>query len=229
MRGLNLMNDKQRDAIVGFTPHTKHSAIQMVMAHGREKRNIQFVKTTRGIDALLRRYHSLEAVGDAIAAGDPEIDIETSGRIIGGTHKLYLTAKGETAYRVQLVQVVRNPDGSEKERREASKAQANINTDIPLRWTGREFPKAEALRKFIFTRNYQLRHTSGLSYDFLYDMAKQLHERNVMMLVGAGKKGNEPVVLSLGGTSYRGFLEGRVCEKKYTLILHLTNMELKAL
>jgi hypothetical protein len=169
-------------------------------------------------------------VGDAIAAADPEIDIETTGRFIGGTHKMYLTAEGETAYRVQLVQVVRNPDGSEKERREAAvKAAANINTSIPLRWSGREIPKMDALRKFIFGRNYQLRHTSGLSYDFLYDMAKQLHERKTLMLVGAGKRGSEPIVLSLGGTPYRGFLEGRVCDKKYALILHLTNMELRRL
>jgi hypothetical protein len=223
------MNDKQRDAVVGFAPRAKSSTIRMVLADGREKRSIQFVKTTRGLDALLREYRSLEEAGDAIASGDPELDIETTGRVIGGTHKLYLSSRGEAACRVRLVQVLRNPDGSEKERREASKAAANINTDIPLRWTGREFPKQEALRKFVFTRNYQLRHTSGLSYDFLYDMAKQLHERNVMMMIGAGKKGADPIVLSLGGNPYRGFLEGRVREKKYALILHLTNMELKFL
>jgi hypothetical protein len=48
-----------------------------------------------------------------------------------------------------------------------------------------------------------------------------------MVLVGGGKKGNEPIVLSLGGTPYRGFLEGRIEGDKYCLILHLSNMELK--
>jgi hypothetical protein len=84
------------------------------------------------------------------------------------------------------------------------------------------------LRKFVFTRNYQLRHTSGLSYDFLFDMTKQLHTRSTMVFIGGGKKGNDPVVLSLGGTPYRGFLEGRIDGDKYCLILHLTNIELRS-
>jgi hypothetical protein len=229
MRGLNLMNDKKRDAVVAFASAARHFSIKMTLADGREKKNIQFVKTTAGYDALLHRYHSGEALADALVKDDPEVDIETTGRFISGTHKLYLDSKGGSAYHIQLVQVIKNPDGSEKERREATKVAANINVDIPVRWSGREYPKAEALRTFVFTRNYQLRHTSGLSYDFLYDMAKQLHERGVLMFVGAGKKGTDPIVLSLGGTPYRGFLEGRIAGRKYALILHLTNMELKTL
>ena len=42
-------------------------------------------------------------------------------------------------------------------------------------------------------------------------------------------KGAGPIVLSNGGTSYRGFLEDRIDGDKYCLILHLTNRELKAL
>jgi hypothetical protein len=229
MRGLNLMNDKKRDAVVAFATVARHSRIRMTLADGREKQNIQFVKTTSGYDALLRRYQSGEALADALVKDDPELDIETTGRFISGTHKLYLDSRGGSAYHVQLIQVIKNPDGSEQERREASKAAANINVDIPVRWSGREYPKPEALRTFVFTRNYQLRHTSGLSYDFLYDMAKQLHERNVLMFVGAGKKGTDPIVLSIGGTPYRGFLEGRIAGRTYALILHLTNMELKTL
>jgi hypothetical protein len=229
MRGLNLMNDKKRDAVVAFSPTAKRPKIKMILADGREKKNIQFVKTTGAYDALLRRYHSSEAVADALVKEDPELDIETTGRLISGTHTVYLDSKGGTAYHVRLVQVIRNPDGSEKERREALKSAANINVDMPVRLSGREYPKAEALRNFVFTRNYQLRHTSGLTYDFLYDMAKQLHERGVLMFVGTGAKGTGPIVLSLGGTPYRGFLEGRIEGRKYALILHLTNMELKTL
>ncbi|MDR3349407.1 MAG: hypothetical protein LBO03_07370, partial [Acidaminococcales bacterium] len=66
MRGLNLMNDKKRDAVVAFSPAAKRSKIKMMLADGREKKNIQFVKTTGGYDALLRRYHSGEAIADAL-------------------------------------------------------------------------------------------------------------------------------------------------------------------
>ena len=48
------------------------------------------------------------------------------------------------------------------------------------------------------------------------------------MLVGAGPKGNQPLILTRGGQQYRGFLEGRTEGEKYCLILHLSNMELKA-
>jgi hypothetical protein len=229
MRGLNLMNDKKRDAVVAFSPTAKRPKIKMMLPDGREKKNIQFVKTTVGYDALLRRYNSGEAVADALVKEDPELDIETTGRLISGTHTLYLDSKGGAAYHVNLALVIKNPDGTEKERRGALKLAANINVDTPVRWSGREYPRAEALRTFVFTRNYQLRHTSGLTYDFLYDMAKQLHERDALMFVGTGTKGTGPIVLSLGGTPYRGFLEGRIDGKKYALILHLTNLELKTL
>jgi hypothetical protein len=127
------------------------------------------------------------------------------------------------------VQVLYNADGSEREKRELSKALANIATETPLQWSGRQFPKADAARKFVFTKNYQLRHTNGLTYDFLYAMAKQLHEAKALMFIGAGKKGNEPLVISAGGEPYRAFLEGRIEGEKYCLILHLTNIEIKPL
>jgi hypothetical protein len=58
-------------------------------------------------------------------------------------------------------------------------------------------------------------------------MAKDLHDSDSLMFMGGGKKGNEPLVLTQGGESYRGFLEGRIDGDKYCLILHLTNMEMK--
>jgi len=47
------------------------------------------------------------------------------------------------------------------------------------------------------------------------------------MLLGAGPKGNGPVVMSQGGTAYRAFLEGRVDGECYCLALHLSNLEMK--
>lgn len=46
-------------------------------------------------------------------------------------------------------------------------------------------------------------------------------------MLGGGQKGNEPILLSRGGQPYRGFLEGRIQEDRYMLILHLTDIELK--
>lgn len=74
-----------------------------------------------------------------------------------------------------------------------------------------------------------MQHVNGLTYDFLFDMAKKLAEADAMMLVGGGQKGIEPLVMANGGTPYRAFLEGRVDGDKYALILRLTNMELKSI
>jgi hypothetical protein len=217
MRAINITNEKKRDSIVGFEPKGKKTEIRMVLPDGRERNTVQFVKT----------LNAKPLSADEIIQGDPEIDIEETGRLIGKKHKMYLTSKNEIAYHINMVQAHYDVQGSETERHALSKSASNIAVDNPIQWTGKEFPIQEAVRKFVFTRNYQLRHTSGLTYDFLYDMAKQLSVHHTMMLVGGGKKGNEPIVLSLGGTPYRGFLEGRIDGDTYCLILHLSNMELR--
>ena len=84
-----------------------------------------------------------------------------------------------------------------------------------------------AAKKFVFSKHYQIRHINGLTFDFLFDIAKELSDKKVLMFVGAGEKGNEPLILNRGGIPYRGFLEGRVKDKSYCLMLHLTNLELK--
>jgi hypothetical protein len=58
-------------------------------------------------------------------------------------------------------------------------------------------------------------------------MARILDEKDSLMLVQGGPKGNEPIVLNRGGKPYNAFLEGRVKGDSYCLILHLSNMELK--
>lgn len=230
MRAINIANAKKRDAEVGFEALPKRPNIKTVLPDGREKQNIKLLKSAVELETLVGEYGDLKAVGEAMLAGDPEIDLELVGKMVARTHKLYLNAQGKIAYRVNMVQVVKNPDGSEKERRDLTKAASNVkDPEIPIQWSGRKFPKGAAIKKFVFTRKYQIRHTSGLTYDFLYDMAKDLHETDSLMFVGAGKKGNEPIVVTTGGEPYRGFLEGRVDGEKYCLILHLTNMELKPL
>ena len=74
----------------------------------------------------------------------------------------------------------------------------------------------------------QLMHINGLTYDFLYGMAKDLEEKQSMMLLGGGVKANQPLILRRGSSPYRGFLEGRTKGDKYCLLLHLSNLELKS-
>jgi hypothetical protein len=47
------------------------------------------------------------------------------------------------------------------------------------------------------------------------------------MLAG-GEKSNEPLVFQDGGKTYRAFLEGRINDKAYILLMHLSNWNLRA-
>lgn len=231
MRAINISNDKARNAQVGFEIKKEKSTIQMVRVDGRNHENVRFLKSTIDTEPedLLRQYGDSATLAQAILDGDPEIDMERVGMRLRGVRKIFLTEGDRIVYRVNREEVVYSPEAEEKAARPFQDTEANVNGEIPLKWTGKLIPKEKAVRMFVFARKYQVKHVNGLTYDFLYDMAKQLHDKKAVMLIGGGAKGAGPIVLSNGGTSDRGFLEGRIDGDKYCLILHLTNLELKAL
>lgn len=230
MRNINLSNETKRDAEVAFGSTVRRAKSHYKSADGRavssERRLRATMETT---DASLVAAYG-DALSDAMVAGDPEVDMELIGLKLEGLKRVYITPEQKVAYGVTLNEHVYLADGTEKEVRPETTTAANIAVDgMPLRWTGKLIPKDKAMRMFMFKKSYQVQHINGLTFDFLYDMAKKLHEAKAMMLVGAGAKGVEPLVLSNGGTSYRAFLEGRIDGDKYALILRLTNLELKGL
>lgn len=154
--------------------------------------------------------------------------METFGQQISETSRVYVTPEREVVHHVQIFEVLKNPDGSEKERRPQKISEANIAVEgTPLRWSGKLMPKKDVYNKFVFSGMMQITHVNGLTYDFLYEMAKELEEKEAMMLLGAGAKGTLPLVFTRGGNTFRGFLEGRTDGNRYLLLLHLSNMELK--
>ena len=106
-------------------------------------------------------------------------------------------------------------------------ALANTNVEEPVRYTGRLFTRAEVVRRFVFRRTVQLVHSDGLTFDYLFDMARELDAKDSVVLLGTGPKGALPLVFQTNGTPYRAFLEGRVRDDSYQLLMHLSNMELK--
>ena len=230
MRKINLSNDSKRDAEVAYGTSFHRPSPVYKTADGKRGQSERRVKATMGTtdEVLLAQYG--EGLADALIAGDPEVDMERFGLKVEGVKKVYITPGQKVAYGVTLNEHVYLPDGTEKEVRPEQNTTANISTDgIPIRWTGKLIPREKAMRMFMFKKSYQVQHVNGLTYDFLYDMAKKLAEADSMMLVGGGPKGVEPLVMANGGTPYRAFLEGRVDGDKYALILRLTNMELKSI
>ena len=106
---------------------------------------------------------------------------------------------------------------------------ANILAEYPIKPAGKLLPKKEVYNRFVFSKKYQLTHVNGLTFDFLYEMAKDLQDKDAMMMLAGGVKGNEPLVFQDGGKTYRAFLEGRVKDKSYILLIHLSNLELKGI
>ncbi len=228
MRKINLANETKRDAEVAFGT-TFHRATPVYKTpdgkRGTSQRSVRATLATAD-DALTTKYG--DHLPEALIQSDPEIDMELFGRIVEGVKKVYLTAGGKVAYGVDLNEHVYLPDGTEKEVRPDSTTEANIALEgSPVRWTGKLIPRDKAIRMFVFKKSYQVQHVNGLTFDFLFDMAKKLADADAMMLVGGGPKGIAPLVMGNGGTPYRAFLEGRVEGDRYALILRLTNLELK--
>lgn len=224
---LRLMNSLARDGLVQTVnpPREPEPGLGLPGHTVSFRRYLACTEDTRG-DALAKRLG--DDYARALIEGDPEVDIEHVGRTIGDTNVVYLTASGEFLHSPPaIVEVITAPDGSEKDRRAPVDIESNVDDAHPVRWTGRKFPAAEAVRRFVFRRSLQVTHVDGLTYDFLHAMASELAKENVLMLVGAGPKGSDPLVFQANGRPCRGFLEGRVEGERYQLMLHLSDMELK--
>jgi hypothetical protein len=230
MGEINISNSAGRDAAVITNSVRSSLNVRWVDDRGRQVSPVRVVKATIETDApaLARLFGAMDKVAAALVEGDPEIDLEHAGRYLRDTSRVYVDPNGQIVHKVQFWDIVRNPDGLERERRPRRILETNVAGEVPLRWSGKFIKKEEACRKFVFSGKVQLHHINGLTYDFLFDMAKRLEEKDSLMLVGAGPKSNQPLVLKRGGTPYRGFLEGRTQGDKYCLILHFSNLELKA-
>lgn len=225
---INISNTKNRDAVVAFEAVVPKREVAFVDPKGKPVRTQKLLKTDieHDLAALLKKKKDLNAVGKALVKDDPEIDLEHFGMTLTDTSRVYVSKKG-IIHLVDEWEVLKNPDGETRERRQRQKQSQNINSDIPLRWSGKFIKKEDAAHKFIFTHKRQLIHVNGLTYDFLYEMAKELHERNSLMLLRGGEKGDQPIIMTRGAKPYNAFLEGRIDGDSYLLVLQLSNMELK--
>ena len=230
MGTINIANSKGRDAVVGSQSVLKPLKVRWLDEQGRQVQSARVMKSDLSHDAaaLEGQTGGRDKIAQALIAGDPEIDMELFGTLLKETSRVFVDPEGKIVHKVKQFEVIRNPDGTERERRPRKVAQPNAATETPLKWTGKLMKKKEVYNKFVFAAKRQIVHVNGLTYDFLYGIAKELEQSESLMLLGGGAKGNNPLVLTRGGQQYRGFLEGRTQADKYCLILHLSNMELKA-
>ena len=231
MPEINLSNEVGRDAVVTMESVSIPLRVRWVDDKNRQARSVRVLKSTLDHDIVaLSKLHDqdLDQVGQAIIDGDPEVNLEMTGSFLNATSRVYIDQDQHLVHRIQQFDVIKDPDGTERERRPREVPPQNVSSDLPLKWTGKFIKKSEVVRRFVFANKLQLMHINGLTYDFLYAMAKDLEERESMMLLGGGPKSNQPLILRRGSSPYRGFLEGRTDGDRYCLILHLSNLELKS-
>jgi hypothetical protein len=229
-RTINLADTKGRNAEVVFSGKTKKPITRQTGPKGEAVKNIRILKGSaeNSFQALLGKSGDTEKVAQSIISSDPEINLLMTGRIISSTARIILGPDFKPASRVKCMEKVFQPDGTLKEERPVKENPANILLDYPVRGN-RLISKSEAAKKFVFTKKYQLLHSNGLTFEFLYSLAEELQENKSLLILGAGPRGNEPLVFLDGGKNYRGFLEGRIKDGKYLLLLHLSNLEIKSI
>ncbi len=232
MPEINISNSAGRDAVVNLETVAQPLQVRWLDEEGRQAQNVRFLKSDleHDIDALTELAKSEQReLADLLLDADPDVDLESVGSFLGNTSRVYINEQNQMIRKALQYELILNPDGSVREQRPADRTQPNVSGEVPLGWSGVYMKKADIVRRYVFANKLQLSHINGLTYDFLFAIAKDLEQRDSMLLLGGGPKNNQPLILRRGSVPYRGFLEGRTRSEKYLLLLHLSNLELKAI
>ena len=228
LKEIHISNEKKRDANVRFVSLIKENDPKLAYK-GKSIKNSRLLISSdeTSEESLIKQYKS--KLAENILNNDVDINIEHAGKFIGDTDRILFNSKNEILYSPpKIKEVLFNKDGKEIKKQDPKEIVPNVRDDTPpLKWTGKFFKREEILKKFVINKSIQLRHTDGLTFEFLYDMAKTLDNKKSLMFLGGGKSGKEPLIFQTNGSPYRGFLDGRINKNQYQLILRLSNMELK--
>lgn len=227
MRTMHIADRQGKDTFVRFMPLKAHESPKKA-AGGRPVQMRRFIVATEQTthERLMSLYG--QDYGAELVSGDPEIDLSIFGKPVESTNTVYLDQRGEPLSVIpEIVEVLIDPNGNERERRQPVNLPSNIEAEDPIRLSTIRLKRGEAIRRFAFPRRMMLTHVDGLTYQFLFDLASELDKADELAMVGGGPKGRDPLIFQEGGQPWRGFLEGRVKENTYSLVLHLSNIELK--
>ena len=228
-RRIWLADHRGRNAVVALVSRQRKDETQYADAHGSPARFCRVVKGTEatGWERLRAQHGDPELIAQALLSGDPEVDVETVGRQVGPCDRVFIDGQGTPLYSARPVEVLYDGDGRETTRRDPVEVPGNLVPDIPPVWSGKLLSRDEAVRRYAFTRAWQVRHTNALEVDFLRGLAAYLEQQNSLALVGSGPRGTGPLITERNATPMKGFLEGRTRGDSYLLVLHLAAFELR--
>ena len=143
---IHIANAKGRDATVGLLHIKAPEGPKMGVPNERLtfQRYIAATESTAH-DVLTKQFGDNYA--KQLIDGDPEIDIETVGLKIEHTQTVYLDGDNSLLYvEPSFIELIFNPDGSEKERRAPVEVDMNINSEVPVRFSGRNLFSGHCLK-----------------------------------------------------------------------------------
>lgn len=211
-----------RDARVLIQPPKPKS--RLIKRISPNQLDLSTVRVVNGIRSL----PADESTVEALRTSDDEIDLESIGSILDATSKAYYdpdTRKVSSDF--QVLVVAYNPDGTEKERKPFAPRHQNTNHETNPVKVGKTVPRETLFQKFVISGAYQLVHADGVQYEFLHGLAKRLYKEKSAALLGAGVKGNAPLVFKENGRPMRCALTGEVEGDNYKLLVLLLGQELK--
>jgi len=228
IRQIRLADHRSRDATCGLLPVRLPDARRWQDLAGQPVHALRRVRATAAThpEALLVQYLDPDDLAQALIAGDPEWDPRALGRPTGPCTRGYLDGDGQPCYAPQWTERRSDGEGTASVRRPVPTRSANLVPATPPVWSGVLLPRQELVRRVAFVRAYQVVHGDALQFDFLYDLAQYLQQRQVMVQVGSGRQGHGPLVCEQNGRPYRGFLDGRVQGEAMRLVLYLAAGEL---
>lgn len=228
MRKIHISDSNSKNTFVHFLPIKASS--NEVKAFGKEKvysKRLIISGENSDYENLLSKYE--EKLPQILINEDPELDLELIGRPVDKTNTVYIDKRNQILkIAPNWIELIFDKDGNEKERRVPEDRLSNITDELPIRFTKFKLKRKDAVKKFVFSRTLQLWHSDGLTFEFLFKIAKELDENDELMLIGSGEKGREPLIFQNNGLPWRAFLEGRVQGDSYALLMRLSNLELKS-
>ena len=228
-RRIWLADHRGRNAVVALVSRQRNGELHYADTNGSPVGFRRILKCTdaTGWERLRAQHGDPELIAQALLSGDPEVDIETVGREVGRCDRVFINGQGQPLYSARPVEVHYDGNGHETARRDPGNVPANLVPETPPVWSGKLLSRDEVVRRYAFTRAYQVRHTNALEYDFLYGLAAYLEQHDSLALVGSGARGNGPLITERNATPMKGFLNGRTRSDSYLLVLHLAAFELR--
>jgi hypothetical protein len=228
----NKISGLEFQSVFGLVPIYRAPKKKVITKEGSEveKRSYLVCDLENSDETILNHDDPL----NSLANSEIELDLKEIGKPIEARKRIIIDKDFNPVYSYERFRVFeRNGKVTEEPYRER---EANVNNaSRPLLISRKRHSKEELFEKYVFKKNYYIKPTETLQFKPLYGLAKELASNNKMAEIIAftkekGKRMKIPIIIKKGGKPYhKVFLEGRIELKKerFSLILHLTDMELK--